>query len=326
MMSWLFGDRGRSPSPGRSRSRLDRPGPSIERLEDRAVPAVIGGTVYADLNNNGIRDAGEPGIAGSTIQLNGLIGHTLATATTDTSGHYQFDLPSISERTAEDVAALRDGYQYTVSQPHGPPGYLGGKLTDDNVKALFVPACSRSIVVRADGIDQLNLNFGELRTASLSGSVMLDTAGKAGSAGGTGAVVNLTGTDDKGAAVSHSRTTVGDGSYNFGDLRPGAYGLTVNPPASFDVTRSHVGPLMGLATLNGVAGISVSPGGIETKYDFTLTRSASDVTLTSNTGSSGSVPVQGSGDTVPTASPSFEELLLSFQRSLASMNWALWGS
>ena len=322
MMSWLFGDRSRSPSPGRSRSLLDRPGPSIERLESRAVPAVIGGTVYADLNNNGIRDAGEPGIAGSTIQLNGLRGHTLATATTDASGHYQFDLPSISERTAEDVAALRDGYQYTVSQPHGPPGYLGGKLTDDNVKALFVPACSRSIVVRADGIDQLNLNFGELRIASLSGSVMLDTAGQAGGAGVAGAVVNLTGTDDKGAAVSLSRTTVADGSYQFEDLRPGAYGLTVSPPSGYAVGRSLVGPLMGMATPNGVAGISVLPGAVGPGYDFTLTQARSGVTPASAIrGMIDSVRTSGSGNSVPTPSGPFDELLRSFQRSLSAFDW-----
>ena len=57
MLDELFGGGSRGSSPSRSR---ETPKPRLETLEDRAVPAVvIGGSVYHDLNNNGIRDISE---------------------------------------------------------------------------------------------------------------------------------------------------------------------------------------------------------------------------------------------------------------------------
>jgi hypothetical protein len=79
------------PGPGSFLSALRNPQrPLLERLEDRDVPAMIAGTVYADSNGNGIQDAGEVGLANSTIQLfdgnNLLIGTTV----TDSLGQYVF--------------------------------------------------------------------------------------------------------------------------------------------------------------------------------------------------------------------------------------------
>lgn len=310
MTSRLFGFSLRPSQPGTApvRPRLE-----VETLEQRAVPAVIAGAVYNDLNNNGVRDPNEPGIAGSTVQLNGLEGHVLATATTDSTGHYQFSLPSVGERTAEDATRLQEGYRYTVSQPKTPPGYLAGKLTDDNVRALFEPTCSRRIVVDADAAGQTNLNFGELKPASLAGSVTVAAA--QGAAGVPGAVVNLKGTDDKGASVTLSRTTGADGSYLFDGLRPGAYGSKLILPPGYDAGRSLVGSLRGLAMTSGVAGISVPQGAVGSGYDFTVIRTSA---------AGADVPANDSA-TQEVADP-FEEFLLSFRRNLDAMNWPAWGS
>ncbi len=51
--------------------------------------ASISGFVYEDLNNNGVKEAGEPGIAGVTITLSGDEGAVTATTA---SGAYTFDL------------------------------------------------------------------------------------------------------------------------------------------------------------------------------------------------------------------------------------------
>jgi hypothetical protein len=69
-----------------------RPTMRVEALEDRSLPSVstIGGSVYLDLNNNGLRDAGEVGIAGNTVELHGADGHLIDTQTTDANGHYLF--------------------------------------------------------------------------------------------------------------------------------------------------------------------------------------------------------------------------------------------
>jgi hypothetical protein len=66
--------------------------PTLETLEDRSVPAVIGGTVYVDLNGNGLLDAGERPLPNSTIALRDSTGATVATTTTDAGGKYRFTI------------------------------------------------------------------------------------------------------------------------------------------------------------------------------------------------------------------------------------------
>src|SRR5262245_40358917 len=62
----------------------------LETLENRTMPAVISGCVYYDVNDNGIRDAGELPIANSTIELHDSTGALVAVTTTDANGMYQF--------------------------------------------------------------------------------------------------------------------------------------------------------------------------------------------------------------------------------------------
>ncbi len=56
------------------------------------APASLSGYVYADANNNGLKDSGETPIAGNTITLTGTdsSGPVNQTATTDANGFYQF--------------------------------------------------------------------------------------------------------------------------------------------------------------------------------------------------------------------------------------------
>ncbi|HWE37650.1 MAG TPA: choice-of-anchor E domain-containing protein [Isosphaeraceae bacterium] len=69
--------------------------PVLEGLEGirllSTTSAVISGFVYNDVNNNGLFDAGEPPIAGSTIALRNAAGVTIGTAVTGANGFYQFD-------------------------------------------------------------------------------------------------------------------------------------------------------------------------------------------------------------------------------------------
>jgi hypothetical protein len=67
-----------------------RPAPRVEALESRCTPSVIAGTVYNDLNLNGLFDPGEPVFANSPIALHNAAGAVIATTTTDGNGHYQF--------------------------------------------------------------------------------------------------------------------------------------------------------------------------------------------------------------------------------------------
>lgn len=100
----------RDRSPVR-RSQLRRPQLSLEALEDRYLLAcnAISGTVYYDQNNNGLRDAGEPPIANSVIELRNAAGTVVGTTMTDANGYYVFDKDatvSTSESTLTRTASV----------------------------------------------------------------------------------------------------------------------------------------------------------------------------------------------------------------------------
>jgi hypothetical protein len=67
-----------------------RRNPAVEPLEDRWLPSTIGGLVYFDANNDGIRQASEQGIAGNAIQLFDSTGNLIASTVTDSTGRYTF--------------------------------------------------------------------------------------------------------------------------------------------------------------------------------------------------------------------------------------------
>ncbi|MFO0925571.1 MAG: SdrD B-like domain-containing protein [Gemmataceae bacterium] len=75
------GDRPRGPA----RARL-----GIENLENREVPAVIGGIVYNDANGNGLFDSGEQAVANSRLYLYNASNQVVASTTSDSAGFYRF--------------------------------------------------------------------------------------------------------------------------------------------------------------------------------------------------------------------------------------------
>jgi hypothetical protein len=50
----------------------------------------VSGTVYNDLNGNGVQNPGEPGLPGVTITLRNNANAVVATTTTDANGNYSF--------------------------------------------------------------------------------------------------------------------------------------------------------------------------------------------------------------------------------------------
>ena len=73
-------------SPGENNDTVDAGGykPAPER-------GSIGDRVFRDLNEDGIQDAGEPGVPGVSVQLRDCDGNVLETTTTDDNGTYLFD-------------------------------------------------------------------------------------------------------------------------------------------------------------------------------------------------------------------------------------------
>jgi hypothetical protein len=187
-------------------------------------PAFPGIVVYADLNNNGVRDAGEPN------------------ATSDSAGNYSLTVDLGTTTIREDVPAgttcsFPSGCAYTVDLPKNSPPPPEDVL-------------SRRVSNKAT--DPSGKDFGDWRPASVSGTVVGDQNDNgtrdAGEKGLSGILVfadlNANGILDQGEP---STSSAADGSYTIGGLKPGGYvirhvlvqdGRTCTAPANcnYDLT------------------------------------------------------------------------------------------
>ena len=113
----------------------------------QCVTGSISGFVYTDVNNNGGRDSGEPGIAGVTIALSGDESQTTAT---DANDAYTFFITTFGccdyTVTETQPAGFADGIDSVGTGDCG-----AGTLGND----VFTNIC-------IDGDDAVNYNFGEL--------------------------------------------------------------------------------------------------------------------------------------------------------------------
>ncbi len=226
----------------------------------------ISGFVYEDLNNNGTKDIGEPGIQGASIRLTGtdFDGNVVnVTATTNSSGLYEFSVPPSS--TA--------GYALTQTQP---PGYYDGKEHTGNPAGTQVPGnvianseannsaqgystiggpvatgtsntptdiITTSVLIEAQG--QSQHNFGEIRPGTIAGVVYIDSDGSVSKQTAEtktlpNVTVTLTGTDSLGNAVSATTFTNASGTYTFANLLPGEYNVQVANVPGYDHTGASV--------------------------------------------------------------------------------------
>jgi len=116
---------------------------SVDLKNSTGNPGSISGTVFQDININGVQDSGEPGIAGQTLYLDlsgsGVFEAGDPISTTDASGNYQF-------------TGLSDG-TYTVRQV-----LLGGALLD-------TPASGSNQVTLSSGVGVSDVNFAEVPTS-----------------------------------------------------------------------------------------------------------------------------------------------------------------
>lgn len=219
----------------------------------------LAGAVYLDEDDDGTRDAGEPGIAGVTVTLTGTDlddNDVTFTTTTATDGAYAF-------------AALRPGsYQLTQTQPPGyadgatTEGSAGGTATPNTVSAITLPA-------RTTGSGYL---FGEV-AGELAGEVYADRNANGvrdpGEAGIEGVSLTLTGTDATGAITPVAIATAADGSYAFRGLRGGSYTLTQTQPAGYRDGSETPGTAGGTTSgIDAITGIELDPGERASGYLF----------------------------------------------------------
>ncbi len=133
----------------RKHARLRHRRLQAERLEDRQMLATITGTVFNDLNANGLKDGGESGQIGWTVYLdadgNGQLGTSEASATTAGDGSYSFDGLDPGTYTVAEVQQM--GWQQ--SSPVGITSPIERvSVKNDGTQADNV---SSSLSISADG-------------------------------------------------------------------------------------------------------------------------------------------------------------------------------
>ena len=277
-----------------------------------ASNSAITGRVWLDANNDGLIDAAETGIAGVAVTLSGSDSAGIAvsrSSTTDATGNYRFD-------------ALAPG-TYSVQEPVQPAGTLDGRTVAGPLGGVAsgvgggagaAPSAINNIVLGLLQTAAAN-NFGEIPPAQVAGRVYADNNNDGRidttETGLAGVVINLSGTDDSGAAVNLATTTAADGSYAFANLRPGRYTLTepVQPAGTVNGITSP-GSLGGTATPAGsapsaISAITVPVGGqalannfgeIGNSADLRVAKSHAPATFTVNNLARYSISVRNAGE------------------------------
>ncbi|NJP06539.1 MAG: hypothetical protein HC837_13385, partial [Chloroflexaceae bacterium] len=225
----------------------------------------IGNLVWYDLNNNGIVDAGEPGIPNVKLWLrrdngddifNPLDDTVVATQTTDIDGNYYFDLKEANDYFIQIPPENFDSggplYRYINSTGNNPVPEVNDDVNNDDNGAFVdgqgIVSTLLTLVAENEPIDDgdndsntnLTIDFGFYRL-NLGNLVWNDqnNNGKvdAGEPGLPNVRVRLyrdsnnDGNPD-GAAVRTTRTDL-NGNYQFDDLEEDTYIVEVVPPARY---------------------------------------------------------------------------------------------
>jgi hypothetical protein len=189
-------------------------------------PVNIGNLVWLDLDADGVQDAGEPGIAGITVQLwNADVTSLLDTAVTDSSGNYvvQGQVPG-----AYRIRALApEGYHYT------PAERGASDQTDSDVDGTTAPVgFSSPFTLHSNVLSTVNLDAGLLlpTTPDTIGDYLWYDADYDGvQGGGEGSVAGYTVElwDAAKQQLLASATTDGEGGFALPAQSPGMYRIRV---------------------------------------------------------------------------------------------------
>lgn len=182
--------------------------PTVVSLEDRAVPATVAGSVFADVNSDGFQDAGESGLGQITVQIDADANGTIdAVTTTDAKGAYSF-------------ADLADGKHTVLIVPPA-----GTTATGPTTRVAIV----------AGGEDVAATALGLTPNGKISGTVFADLNGNgkqdSGEAGMSGVTVMID-TNSNGGS-DYSVVTGVEGAYGVEAVTDGAHKVIVIPPVNY---------------------------------------------------------------------------------------------
>lgn len=171
---------------------------------------------FEDLNGNGVREAGEPGVPG-----------------------WRFDLKNPQGNTSGAVTGA-DG---SVTYSEVPAG-VWTVTEQSQVGWVAITPVSGTVTVPAAGA--ATFAAGNVRPAPLSGTIFIDVnrngARETTEATQGGVSLTLTGADGLGRAVTAKTTSASTGFYEFPGLLPGRYTVTATVPPGFTATTATTMP------------------------------------------------------------------------------------
>ncbi len=268
----------------------------------------LSGTVYIDRNDDGVQSgAGETGIQGVTLSLTGVDSQGNAVSlTTQTAADGSYAFTGL-RASGTNPANGNTGYRIQETQA---PGFVDGKETAGTIGGATVgltnntgttaPANDRiNAITLPEGGVGTGYRFGELPASSLTGSVQLSTGRVLG-----GVTVTLSGTDDRGGAVSATTTSDANGTFVFPFLRPSnsaGYTVTETQPAQYGDGSVSAPPGLGdVQQPNTVAGIVLARATDASGIVFVDTAATIDAVVYSDLDGNG---LQGLGEPGIPSSP-----------------------
>jgi len=186
---------------------------------------VLMGTIFNDIDADGMQEPGEVGIRGVTVVLLDADGTTIGTTTTDANGNYFF------------TNLISGAYQILIDPATNTAGiddYMNSPVNqgDDQMDSDINPGTNQSDIftfVAADGGD---IDGGLFQPAEpvVIGNMVFKDCNKngildAGETGQGGIIVMLSGTTMLGDAINQQTVSNQDGAYQFNIGRPGTYQL-----------------------------------------------------------------------------------------------------
>ena len=255
----------------------------------------ISGTVYSDLDDDGIRDLTESGIAGAAVRLewtgaDGVFGTAddrSVSIQTDALGNYTFNHTNTNGFVANgnSTSGLLSTGSYRVIETT-PTGFIDGADAAGDALTPGTVAPGSALIGRgADSIAGIQIGiaqdatgylFGEIRPSSIAGSVHEDSNNNGqrdpGEAGIPNSLILLEGVDTYGRSVSVTTLTDANGDFNFGDLYasgPAGYTLfqLVQPPSYNDGLEGS-GSVGGNAGFEVISNIVLGTNVVATDYTF----------------------------------------------------------
>lgn len=247
-------------------------------IESISGDGAVRGTVFADIDRDGVLDANEVGLQGHTVfsdtNGNGVLDSGEVSTTTDANGNYVLRL---------------DAGQHTIRQ-RPTPSTLQTTPVNPSVFTLDVEI----------GREFTNVRFGvfEVSAPSLSGFVYFDRNNDGvrdpDEEGLAGVTIKLNGNDVLEGAVSVTTVTDSNGFYEFNRLTAGQYTLSQEQPSGVSDGIDTIGSQGGTVSENDEFTIALAEGvhGVENNFGELLGFAITGDVRSINGGAVGNVVLQ----------------------------------